>query len=822
MAKLTFHLIANAHLDPVWLWDWQEGLNEGIITTRAVLDLMDEFEELTFVRGESAIYTHIEEHDPETFARVVKQVRAGRWDVVGGTVIQPDTNLPATETFARHFAHAQHYFRSRFGRCARVAWAADSFGHAAGLPEIMAEAGITGFAFTRPFAATLPLAKPAFWWEGPGGSRVLAYRPAVGWYGTQRNEMLKRLDETLAAAQAGDLRNVGVFYGLGNHGGGPSRCHLREIRAWAQAHPEVQVVHSGLSRLIAALQTEVKQQGDDFLPVHRGELNFCLRGCYASVARYKFAYRRTEAIVSRAERTDAVIRASLRQPAADTRAAWDAVLFGSFHDILPGSCIERGYDDQLAWLGGATHTAQCTELGALNALANHIDTRVRKTAEDHPTAVPMVAWNPHPWPFNGHLELESNLDYREIYQYKGRADQLPLEVRNGAGRTVPFQTIATENALDWESPWRKRVVVPVALPPFGWQVYTLGWVEGAVPPRSAGPLAAAPREGTITNGTYRVQAKPGAAGVQISLNGKPVFGRGGLSAVVVEDPWGSWGGPDTDEANNLSKVLETWRIERVETVESGPERAALVVRFAGERSWMELTFQLCRGRQAVDVAARVLWNERGARLKLVMPFDASQAEFDVPGGRVVRGPSGDVPGGRWVRVSGARGTLGFASDGLYCFDCTRDAFRATVVRASGYAFTSPPTLKTWRPAVDCGELKFRFLLSPGDAALPQLAQALEQPPTALVAAAHDGHLPRAGSLGALHPAALQIIAIKRADDGRGLVLRVQETAGKAATARLDWLGQKLNLGEVGANTLASWRLVPGRSGWQATRVGICE
>ena len=101
----TFHLIPNAHLDPVWLWDWREGLNEGLVTCRTILDLMDEDRELTFIRGESAIYQHIEKADPKTFARIKKYVKSGRWDVVGGTVIQPDTNLPATETFARHFAH---------------------------------------------------------------------------------------------------------------------------------------------------------------------------------------------------------------------------------------------------------------------------------------------------------------------------------------------------------------------------------------------------------------------------------------------------------------------------------------------------------------------------------------------------------------------------------------------------------------------------------------------------------------------------------------------------------------------------------------------
>ena len=62
--KKTIHLIGNAHLDPVWLWDRREGLNEGITTVRTMLDLMEEFPEMTFIRGEAAIFQHIEKYDP--------------------------------------------------------------------------------------------------------------------------------------------------------------------------------------------------------------------------------------------------------------------------------------------------------------------------------------------------------------------------------------------------------------------------------------------------------------------------------------------------------------------------------------------------------------------------------------------------------------------------------------------------------------------------------------------------------------------------------------------------------------------------------------
>ena len=32
MAKTKIHLVSNAHLDPVWLWEWEEGAGEALST----------------------------------------------------------------------------------------------------------------------------------------------------------------------------------------------------------------------------------------------------------------------------------------------------------------------------------------------------------------------------------------------------------------------------------------------------------------------------------------------------------------------------------------------------------------------------------------------------------------------------------------------------------------------------------------------------------------------------------------------------------------------------------------------------------------------
>jgi len=816
--RYTFHLLPNAHLDPVWFWDWREGLNEGIITTRTVLDLMDEFPDLTFTRGEAALYRHIETHDPATFRRVRRMVEAGRWDVVGGTWIQPDTNLSATETLLRHFWLGQAYFRSRFGLAPRVAWAADSFGHSAGLPEILAASGMDGFSFSRPGNNQVQLSKTAFWWEGAGGARILSYRvPPCGWYGCERDEMPRRLDGSLELARQSDLSNVGVYMGLGNHGGGPTRRQIRDVHAWAKAHPEVEVRFSTLHRLLDAVRAEARRNGEGFLPVHRGELNFCLRGCYASQLGFKTLYRKAEAAINRSERLDAVVAARLGRRPADLTAAWESVLFNSFHDILPGSSIERAYDDQREELGGAIHAGRGVELAALNALAARMDTRVKPEKGDRPGPALFAVFNPHPHEYRGPLELEAALDYRPIGSYYNRVDELPVEVRGPDRRPVAHQCVATEHSSMPQHAWRKRVVLSVTLPPLGWSVFEIQWVEGARKPKVKAPVTV--RGNAIDNGIYQVEARKGAAGIRIQHRGKPVFGAAGLHVITVEDPWGSWGNmEELPEALNLCAVRCRWKVTQVEVLERGPERATLWVRLEGGASRLDLAFSLSSRREAVDVSARLFWNERSARLKLVMPAGASGAEYDVPGGTVRRGEAGEVPGGRWVRTLGAR--LGFASDALYCFDLTRGALRATLARATRFAndVKTGPDAEPWRPATDAGEHRFRFALTPGGADLPRLAAELEMSPAVVTATAHTGTLPRCGSLAALAPEGFRLLALQPAQDGKGLLMRVQETAGKGGRPELTWLGRRLTLDAVGAHQIVSWRLAESGGRWSATRI----
>jgi alpha-mannosidase len=219
----------------------------------------------------------------------------------------------------------------------------------------------------------------------------------------------------------------------------------------------------------------------------------------------------------------------------------------------------------------------------------------------------------------------------------------------------------------------------------------------------------------------------------------------------------------------------------------------------------------------VDVSARVLLDDRSARLKLIFP-SGDLVDYEVPGSVVRRGPSGEVPGARWARVHGKSGGMGFVSDGLYNFDSERGEFRATVARACRYAndAKTPAGAELWRPAVDCGELKFRFLVTPPTADLPRLASVLEQPPMVLFVSPRKGKRKRMGSLLELSPKSIRLLALKRGEEG--FILRAQADPGKAVKVSALWLGEKIVLGPLNGGEIGTWKLQASNSGWKAHRV----
>lgn len=795
MKKLTFHLLSNAHLDPVWFWDWREGLNEGVKTCRSMAALLEEFPFLRFSRGEATIYRQIERFDPELFEKIRAFHRAGRWDIIGGNLVQPDQNMPDTATQVRQFLLGQQYFRDTFGEPVRTAWSADCFGHSAGMPEIFRLAGFENFCFSRPAEAQLALPDDLFYWEGPGGSRILSCRLVIGWYGCGRDETLLRLNTALERYADSPRREIALGMGLGDHGGGTTRRQIREVLAWAESHPEVEVRFSTFSDYFNAARQEIAEGFEP--PVYRGELNFCLRGCYSSMAGFKHHFRRTEALVRRAERSESVIRTALGQKPEGFHREWSDICFNTFHDILPGSSVERAYEEQSDWLGGAAHSARAREFAALNDLAATVAVRVPVPADDMPEAVPFLVFNPRPVAYCGPVELETNLDYRPLLGAVP-GDKI-LEVRDENGIPVPFQEVEHEHHCYPEILWRQRVLCPVELPPFGWKVMTFGYVSHPeYAPAPAGHPAEALSEHVIGNGELEVRAVPGSYRIELLRNGKPFAGDGGISFALYRDPWGSWGdGSEEFDGIHLQELVELWRISEAKVLETGPERAALWVRFSGGRSQIELTLRLNRNSSRLEGAARILWLDRSVRLKMRMP-QGDRVVYDVAGAEVTRGETGQVPGVRYARVFPDR-PYSFAADSSYGFDNENGFFTLTLARGSRYSVSDMTAADEFpEHATERGELKLNFRLAPGGDA-SALADELEFPPVTILTWPHSGERPGTGSL-------LPLPALE--NEGVELVTLEQESAGTLlATLQNRTLHPvTVRTAQGGEETLPPWQL----------------
>ena len=170
------HMIGNAHIDPVWLWQWPEGYQEVRATFQSAVDRLDEYPEYVFTCDSSLFFAWVEESDEVLFQRIRAHVQSGRFQVIGGWWIEPDCNIPGGESFVRQALYGQRYLKEKFGITATTGANIDSFGHNATIPQILAKSGCDSYVFLRPSPTEKELPAPLFRWESPDGSSVLAYR----------------------------------------------------------------------------------------------------------------------------------------------------------------------------------------------------------------------------------------------------------------------------------------------------------------------------------------------------------------------------------------------------------------------------------------------------------------------------------------------------------------------------------------------------------------------------------------------------------------------------------------------------------------------
>lgn len=222
------------------MWDWEEGLGEAISTFYQAEQFLREYDYI-FNHNEALLYEFVEEKDPELFKAILEQVKAGKWHIMGGWYLQPDCNLPSGEAFVRQISLGRSYFQEKFGIRPTTAINFDSFGHSVGLVQILKKCGFDSYLFCRPMPEMLALPAREFVWVGKDGSRVKASRVEdESIYCSGFGTALTDIQRKAAVCEDSD---VGVaLWGVGNHGGLPSRKDLNDVPHFIQ-NAGYEVVH---------------------------------------------------------------------------------------------------------------------------------------------------------------------------------------------------------------------------------------------------------------------------------------------------------------------------------------------------------------------------------------------------------------------------------------------------------------------------------------------------------------------------------------------------------------------------------------------------
>jgi alpha-mannosidase len=761
------YMIGNAHLDPVWLWQWQDGFHEAKATFRSALDRMNEYPDFIFVSSQAAIYEWVENSDPQMFAEIQQRVAEGRWKVVGGWWIEPDCNIPSGESFVRQGLYGQHYFKEKFGQIAKVGYCIDSFGHSGMLPQILKKSGMPYYVFMRPSPHEKGLSSRLFWWESDDGSRVLTFRIAYE-YCSWGKDLRNHVD--IVASELKDPQNeLMCFYGVGNHGGGPTIENIESIHAMQEDTQLPELILSSPDEFFSILETR-----GGIHPVVHEDMQHHASGCYAAHSGVKRWNRMAENRLLAAEKFSVIARRVTGQPySSEFGRAWKNVLFNQFHDILAGTSLEIAYDDARDQFGEALSIADRAMTYAVQALAWKIN------VEPEPGLVPVAIFNPHAWDVKTCIEIEIS---------KPREEVVLLDSDN---QPVPFQFIRSHATAGG----RTRLCFMGSLPPMGYRLYRL--VSGTQK-NTAAPVEAS--QTVLNNGRYRLEFNPQTGAIHslrdLQRNCELLIADGAIP-VVLEDPSDTWSHNVFTFTGQTAGVMTA---RKIELIEHGPVKAVIRVTSEFGRSSMIQEFAMYNELDTIDVAVTIDWHEQQKMLKLRFPLNIIQmkATWEIPYGHIERMANGEEePGQNWIDLSGVsrdcsrRVGISLLNDGKYSFDVNIRDMGMTLLRSPIYAHHMPlvPDPEQIYPYMDQGIQKFNYTIFPhagswDEAGTVRRAAELNQRPVSVVTTIHQGPLAHSASFVAVDDENVVVSVVKKAEDNDDLVVRCYETAGVKTTAHI--------------------------------------
>jgi len=508
------YLVCNAHIDPAWQWDWDEGVSAGVATFNSAVRLLDKYDYI-FCHNEAILYDWVKTYDPTLFEKIKSHVEKGDWKIMGGWFLQPDCVMPCGESIVRQIMLGREFFKENFPNAPipKTAINFDSFGHSYGLPQILKKCGYDNYLFWRPTRELCPDYPEEYVWRGADGSDIRCYHSALP-YLSGMGEARNKIEGYVASKS--DMDSCIVLWGVGNHGGGPSEKDLKDIEA-LKGEVEYEVIHSYPDEYF-------ENEKKDNLPVITKALITFAPGCYTSMMSVKQRMCAVENLLLFTEKLCAL--AELHGLVEYNHEKFDQaqkdLLFSQFHDILPGSGTRAVEEQGLELLYSAQEKLKQLRTQAIFAFCN-----TQKKAEAG--TFPNFIFNPHPYEVQASIPMEFSLESGKFLN-----DSFTDFDCYCNGEKLVSQLIKERSTANYD--WRKRVLVNVTLKPS-----SVTRVDCYRKPSTLPVSPAVEQDFIYEDGKIKVvvDAKSGALTSYV-VNGRELLGEGGVKFCFYEDTACSW------------------------------------------------------------------------------------------------------------------------------------------------------------------------------------------------------------------------------------------------------------------------------------------
>ena len=793
LQQATFHLDGNAHIDAAWLWPWTESVDVVKRTFSTALQLMYEYPGYTYTQSAAAYNEWMAQKYPDINAEIAQRIKEGRWEIVGGMWIEPDLNMPDGESLVRQLLVGKRWYKQAYGVDVCVGWNPDSFGYTWQLPQIYKKSGVDYFVTQKmTWNDTNQLPFKLFWWESPDGSKVLTYFPH-DYVNLTLNPVRLSDDLKVARERSPGMTEMLDLYGVGDHGGGPTRAILDEGFHWAApGHVTPKYEFGTAQAFFSSVEKEIAPESpvwnyqsiakgyeappavQDKVSIPTWDTELYLeyhRGVFTTQSNHKRNMRDSEEEVLNAEKWASLAWLDgSNYPGREITEDWKKVLFNQFHDLAAGSGIGIIYKDAQEDYDVVRWSTNEIKAKASETIDQRVDTSG--------AGIPVVVYNPLGWERSGDVSVEAQLPK------SGSAALYVVDPSAGGKPALPL-----ESSVDEATGVVHLTVHVSGVPALGYKVIRIvslkkGAVEGTTAVDSGdlvrlgdGDLRVAVNKKTgcitsIEQAGFETLA-PGACGNELQAF---------KDTPKDYDAWNI----DPGTLDQPPTLLDT--ADSVELVDAKTPDPGIRVTRTWQSSKFVQTITIPPSSGQVDIDNEIDWHERHILLKAAFPLAASSgfATYEIPYGSIERPTTRnnswekaqfEVPAMRWADMGDGKHGLSLLNQSKYGYDAVGNVLRLSLLR-------SP----TWPdPEADQGHHHFHYAVYPHagswkDALTMRHGWEYDYPLTAIVTTAHSGSLPAEHSFASVPTENVVLTAVKKAEDTKGLIFRVYEWAGKSATA----------------------------------------